>query len=80
MSAEEPAVAEQKVKGLVPDRPTPDEWVELKHDGIEKTQTVHPRSVPHWEARGWTVVGAADAPVTPEQITTQKARGAGTES
>lgn len=40
-----------------------DSWVEIEHAGIDGTARVHPRSVPHWEKRGWTAKGRVEAPV-----------------
>lgn len=37
-------------------RGIPQDWVILKHAGIEGTQTVHPRALEHWKARGWEPV------------------------
>jgi hypothetical protein len=65
---EEPAVAEQKVVGLTPNPPAPDDWVEIEHDGIDGTTRVHPRTLPHWMARKWRVVKRdVEAPITAEQ-------------
>lgn len=62
-------MAEQKVLGLTPNPPKPDDWVEMKHEGIDGTMRCHPRAVRHWEARKWTVVATgAGAPVTAEQV------------
>lgn len=37
-------------------RGIPEEWVEIKHDGIEGTTRVAPQAVAHWESRGWKAV------------------------
>ena len=37
-------------------------WVVIGREDVEGTATVAPRSVKHWESRGWYVVGAAEAP------------------
>lgn len=37
-------------------RGIPQDWVTLEHAGIEGTQTVDPRSVKHWQDRGWKPV------------------------
>jgi hypothetical protein len=61
-------VAEQRVSGLVKNPPAPNDWVEIAHPDIEGTTRVHPQSLPHWQARSWTVVEAdVEAPVTAEQ-------------
>jgi hypothetical protein len=36
-------------------RGIPQDWVLLEHPQVEGSQTVHPRAVAHWEARGWKV-------------------------
>ncbi len=79
-------MAEQKVVGLTPNPPAPDDWVEMTHEGIERSMRCSPRAVPHWEVRGWTLVESdVDAPVTAEQVAADRAaktqaRSAGTES
>ncbi|QJY46657.1 hypothetical protein [Pseudonocardia broussonetiae] len=49
-------MAEQKVVGLVANPNAPEDWVEIEQKGIDGTTRVHPRSVKHWEARGWSAV------------------------
>lgn len=51
-----------------------DSWVEIAHDGIDGTARVHPRSVPHWERRGWSVRGPVEAPLNaaPVQVAAQE--------
>ena len=59
-------MAAQRVIGTQQNRPIPDRFVEIAHDGIEGTARVAPRALPHWEARGWfEVTDTSPAPAPP---------------
>jgi hypothetical protein len=65
-------VAQQEVRGLTRMRRVPQDWVELKHDGIEGTHHVpnDPRAIAHWEERGWSVVGETKKAAAERRATT----------
>jgi hypothetical protein len=68
-------VAEQKVVGLTPNPPAPNDWVELTHKDIDKPMQCSPKAVAHWThpKRGWVVAESdVDAPVTAEQVAVEQ--------
>lgn len=39
-------------------RAVPSNFVEMEHPDVDSTFKTSPAAVPHWEDRGWKVVGA----------------------
>lgn len=61
-----------EIQGLEPNPPVAPEWVELAYPGIDQPYRCAPSAVKHWEARGWSVVGTAEAPVNAAQVVVEK--------
>jgi hypothetical protein len=62
-----------EVSGLERNKPVDPSWVELVHDGIDGSFRAAPSAVAHWERRGWTVSGRAEAPANARPNTPESA-------